>query len=260
MDLANFRPVIRMVLARYMESESADTVTSELIQSIEIAQALLGGASAPSTPRNVSTETSRKRQPLISAISKPKGTSTVTNNVFKGAILISSAPPVAGADQAVEDDTEDHWESKPGKGDGCNNLQSKLQSIMPKSITVQVPGMDEPITLNCGIGGPGLNFVHVNYTIPGSPEAGPRFTVMTSQKPESINKDAILEDIVTQAAAMYSKDKRVIVARAAPPLQEPDLARAMALDRSAQDQQTPIDPKFAGIAAGWGNSRDPKWN
>ena len=91
MDFSNFRPVIRMVLGKYMDVDAVESATAELLQSLDVAQALLYGATTSSPSRNVSVETPKKRPVLT-----PGLTNSTKASPMKGAILISTAPPVAG--------------------------------------------------------------------------------------------------------------------------------------------------------------------
>lgn len=251
MQLDKYKGVIKRVYER-SAGQSFESFYAKLSESLEIAAEVMG-------------------DPSVSIETLPAATSTPVTYIdkmrapvadpFKGALLISSAPPVAGADEtgdAVEDDI-DYYESKPGKGDGANRLQQKLQSLMPRSITVKLPGFDDPLTLNCGIGSPGLRFVHVNYTLIGSQELGPRVTVMTSQK--DLDPDAILRDIVSQATAMYSKEKRVIVPHATAPQAPPsnqDLQNMLVRDRANQPS---ISSEDVEDARNWASNRssNPRW-
>lgn len=264
MQLEKYKGVIRRVYEKH-SGLPFEEFFAKMTDSIEIAAEIMGENSLSNT---VSIETYAHSN--LTGMEKLKyegelrGMRAVSSQApsadpFKGAILISSAPPVAGAIESgaeAEDDDVDYYESKPGKGDGANRLQQKLQSIMPRSITVQVPGIDTPLTLSCGIGSPGTKFAHVNYCIPGD-TLGPRVTVMTSQK--DLSPEEILKDIVAQAAAMYSKEKRVITPRslpASPPPSNQELEQMLARDRSNQAPVSQEDHKLAGE---WSQSRSPRW-
>ncbi len=252
MQLDKYKGVIRRA---YDQTTGRDfeEFWASMMQKLEIAADLMGDIELQAPPPirqavPVSIETLRKAQP---ALAQPAP--------ITGAIILSAAPPVAGADtseDAPEDDV-DYYESKPGKGDGAERLQQKLLSMMPKSITVQLPGFDEPLILNCGVGSPGLRFCHVNYTLQGSQEMGPRVTIMTSQK--DIVPDLILKDIVAQAQAMYSKEKRVLQARTPapqPPPSSQDLQNMLARDRA---NQPPVSHEDVELQKEWASSRSPRW-
>lgn len=279
MDFSRYRGVIKMVLAKHA-GKAPEEITDELLKSIEIAQALAEAIEIPDREiRQVLNKTQgpntaakpfddylgakeRERKPPGKA-SSPIGSEPGQGKI----ILISSAPPVAGIDEndvSGEDDI-DRWESKPGRGDGCARLQSKLQSVLPRSLTVQLPGFDQPLTLVCGIGSPGIRFVHVSYTIPGD-TLGPRYTVMVSQKPEDIDPDAIVDDILKQAAAFYSKEKRTIQPAPLAPIPPPsnqDLQRMLERDRKAQMPNDGLSgdeaKKASEDAAEWGRTRPQQW-
>ena len=256
MQLDKYKGVIKRVYEKNAGAAFEDFY-GKLVDSLEIAADLMGDIS-PVNPVSIETPAPRR-----DAAMKPNPTSLATNqstpDPFKGAILISSAPPVAGADtsdDAPEDDI-DYYESKPGKGDGAERLRQKLSAMMPPSIQVQLPGFENPLTLVCGVGSPGLKFVHVNYTLQGSQEMGPRYTVMTSQK--DLDKEAILKDIVAQAGAMYSKEVRVLQPRAAAPQAPPtsqDLQNMLARDRQ---NQSPVSTEDADLAKEWGQNRGVQW-
>ena len=257
MDINKYKGVIRMVLAESV-GEKADALAEELVRSIKIAQALSGEITIAATQRPAN--------PLHAAGSSlqnvPSGIAAVDPQALRPApkaTLISFAPPVVGANEEEPEDSDiDYWETKPGKGDGGNRLQVYLQKILPRSIKVQLPNMDREIELVCGIGTTGLKFVHVNYSIPGG-EMGPRYTVMTSQKAESLDRDAILNDIMEQAAACYSATKRVVTPNAPPPSAPPsnhDLSMMMQRDRMAQPTITQEDQD---IAKEFEAQRSPRW-
>ena len=239
--------------------KSASEITDELFKSLEIAQALAGEVDVfPS----VSIETP---QPDV-VISKPVFDPMVTEYPSKrGPVLVSAAPPVAvdSEREVSEDDDVDYWESKPGKGDGCQRLQTKLQQLLPASIELQLPGFSQPLKLVLGIGSPGIKFVHVNYTIPGD-SLGPRYTIMTSQK--NIDPDVIVKDIMNQAAAFYSPEKRVIVPRTTPAPALPtsqELEAMLARDRKAQQQNDGLSGDEARDAVKdaeiWRSNRSVGW-
>ena len=257
MELSTYTKVIKAVLIRNGVADP-EAVVSEIVSGIEIAQAIMGDVTPVTTrPQKVASQTrgaAIKTLPL-KVNSKPAS-----------GIILFAAPPVAGTEDLPEAEEDiDYWESKLGKGDGCNRLQAKLQSLLPQSITVKVPAVDEPLTLVCGIGSPGVRFVHVNYSVPGG-EMGPRVTLMTSMKPESIDVNKILEDIAEQACAIYSKEKRTIQPHAGPPppqLTSQDLDRILARDRAAQQPNDGVSGKdavdAAEAAAEWGRNRSVRW-
>ena len=266
MQLDKYRGVILLVLKRN-EGRSASEITDELFKSLEIAQALAGEIDV--TP-DVSIETQRIPSTLNSAeASKYKAELRATSGIIgsglqPGPVLVYAAPPVSDADgDEASDDDVDYWESKPGKGDGCNRLQTKLQQVLPKSITLQLSGFERPLELVLGIGSPGVRFVHVNYTIPGD-NLGPRYTLMTSQK--TFDREAILKDITEQAGAIYSAEKRVIQPKAtpaAPPPSPQDLQAMLDRDRRAQQPNDGLSgdeaQRAAQDAAQWSQSRSPRW-
>lgn len=261
MQLDKYKGVIKRVYAKaYSDNLSFEEFYAKLIDSLEIAADLMGDIelAAPAS-KTVSIETVNKTRQRVISDGFPDSLKTTPVDPFKGAILLSSAPPVAGAcedDDTPEDDI-DYYESKPGKGDGANRLQQKLQSVMPQSIQIKLPGFDEPLTLVCGIGSPGTKFAHVNYSLQGSHEMGPRVTVMTSKK--DIDPDAILKDIIEQAGAMYSKEKRVLQPHAAAPQAPPtnqELQNMLARDRANQPAVSSEDTE---LAEEWRQSRGVQW-
>ena len=267
MQLDKYKGVIKRVYEKN-PGASFEDLYSRLIDSLEIAADLLGDKSVLIETPDLSlgrihsdsvqaAKLADNRRPVTSI--SGASISSAPADPFKGAILISSAPPVAGADQgddAPEDDV-DYYESKPGKGDGAERLQQKLLGIMPRTIEVKLPNFDEPMTLVCGIGSSGLKFCHVNYTLQGSHEMGPRVTIMTSQK--EIDKESILKDIIAQAASMYSKERRVLQPKVTPPQPPPssqDLQNMLNRDRQ---NQAPISQEDAKLAKEWESSRSPQW-
>ncbi len=258
MELDIYKNVIRRAYDR-SAGETFEVFYARLVESLEIAAELMGGAGFSTNQTTPSLKAFPSKglieMPPPSAPAKPR------------AVLISAAPPVAGADESEEnDDDVDHWESKPGKGDGCNKLEAHLKSLLPISITLQLPGFAQPLELSRGVSGPGLKFVYVTYSIPGSQEMGPRYTVMTSRRAESLDKDAILNDIMEQATAMYSSEKRQIVAHVTtspgmPSAQELD--RILQRDRAAQQPNDGVSGDDARQAAEnareWAANRSQRW-
>jgi len=236
-----------MVLTK-TAGKSPEEQTSEILKSLEIAQALAGELESLILSKPAPEKISEKSHVSIET---PKSQ----------ALLISTAPPVAGADLSDQpDDDMDYYESRPGKGDGANRLQVKLQAILPTSITVQLPGFDEALTLVRGISSPGLKFVHVTYSAQGSIEQGPRVVIMTSQKDIDVNN--ILKDITTQAGAMYSKEKRTLQPRAIPKIDPPsnqDLQEMLNRDRRGQGNNLPVSSEDVEISKEWAQSRSPRW-
>lgn len=255
MELDNYKNVIRRVYDK-CEGQPFEVFYDRLIDSLEIAADLMG-TTAVAPPRT------RPSQSLAIPVRQE-----TKADPFKGAIILSAAPPVAGATESEDDTAEevDYWETKPGKGDGCNRLESKLKSVLPLSIEVQLPGFDKTLTLNRGVSGPGVKFVNVTYTLAGSQEAGPRYVCMTGMKPESIDADAIMADILSQATAMYSKEKRTIVPHAAPPQSMPssqELQRMLEKDRREQGPNDGVSGEDAVLARQeaqqWSQSRPERW-
>ena len=256
MDLEKYKPVITLVLNRHA-GESPEVITEKLLESLEIAAAL-SGDTTKSIPK-VSIETPRQvRLPAPHAAAKPNR-----------AVILSVAPPVAGAEESSGDnpaDDVDYWESRPGKGDGCRNLEAKLKSLLPQTITLKLPAIEQPLMLVCGIGSPGIRFVRVNYTIAGD-SLGPSYLIQTSQK--DIDVEAILKDISEQAAAFYSAEKRTIESRPGPPVQPPsgrEMQEAMERDmrsRDPRDKSDGLSGDDARLAAEdakqWGQGRGPRW-
>lgn len=259
MDLTIYQNVIRR--AYNNSGGDFDVFYTKLIDSLEIASDLMGTI-ATTAPR--ATGVAGKSSLIIPA---SNASLKETAPAPKRAVILSAAPPVAGADESEEgDDDIDHWESKPGKGDGCNKLETYIKSILPISITIQLPGFDKPLELSRGVGGPGMKFVYITYSIPGSQEMGPRYTVMTSQRAYSIDKDEILADIADQATAMYSAEKRQIVPHAAPSPGMPsaqELDRILQRDRAAQQPNDGVSGDDARQAAEnareWATNRSPRW-
>ncbi len=131
--------------------ETFEVFYGRLVESLEIAAALMDGSGFSS---NTTSPAPRVTSPANKALIEMPPPSMPSP---KRAVLISAAPPVAGADESEENDDDiDHWESKPGKGDGCNKLETFLKSILPISIKVQLPNFAEPLELSRGVSGPGL--------------------------------------------------------------------------------------------------------
>jgi len=258
MDLTRYQGVIKMVLAE-TQGRSPDEIYLELQRSMKIAAMIAGETTAPA--QNIAdyyyqANAARSQAPapvLPMPVNKP------------GPVLVSAAPPVADAGESEESGDVDYWESKPGKGDGCTRLETAIKKALPSSIKVQLPGFPEPLELVLGVGGPGIKFVNVSYTIPGD-SMGPRFVLMTSQK--DFDKDAIVSDIIQQAGACYSKEKRVIVPKAPPPSPMPtsqDMQRMLNQDRQRL-QGDPNDGlsgdeamRARDDAKQWSNSRPAQW-
>lgn len=204
LNLDPYRGVIKMVFAANA-AKSPEVFYEELDRSIQVADALLGDMGRTTASSRTST--------VVKALGKPARLDSAIAKIQKKAVLLSATPPpVAGVedtDEETEDD-RDYWETKPGKQDGCNRLETKLKNILPASIQIEVPGVDKPIELVRGVGGPGLKFVYVTYAISGD-SLGTRYTLTTSIKPEALDPDAIIADIIDQAAAIYSGEQRVIV-------------------------------------------------
>lgn len=229
-DLDKYKGVIKMVVAKYPGADPA-LITDEILKSIEIAQAIAG--EIPEPTRNVSVN-------MLSPykLEEPPP----LKETPRRATLLSVVPPVAGAGESSQEseDDVDYYESKPGKGDGANRLQVIIQNMLPASIQVQIPGIEKPLTLVRGVGSPGIRFVYINYTMPGD-TMGCRYTVMTSQK--HIDTDVILADIVSQAEAFYSAEKRTLVPHA-PKLDlmptSQDLDEVMKRDRQRLNPHNPM--------------------
>lgn len=259
MDLQRYKGVVKRVYDK-SSGQPFEAFFDRLIESLEIAAEIAGDV--PDITRTTAPAPARDAAPVIPI---SIGTNSIKSNPedYKGALLLSvTPPPVAGADDAPDDDV-DYWESKPRKGDGCARLEAKLKEILPVSITVELPGFDKPIELSRGIGSPGIRFVHVSYTIPGDP-LGPRVTLMTSNK--EINPEEILRDIVSQCSTMYSKEKRKIEPRVGPPPPPPssaDMARMLERDRKAQQPNDGLTGTDAQLAAEdarvWSQNRSPRW-
>lgn len=243
MDLDKYKGVIRRVYDKY-SGQPFEAFFTGLVTSMEIAQDLMGETGAVSPVSLVTQSVSIKTSPRMPI-----------------SLSVNAPPPVAdSADDDAPDDDADYYESRPGKGDGANKLQAKLQQILPLSITVDVPGILEPLTLVRGVGSPGNRFVHVSYTLPGD-QQGPRCTIMTSQR--DIDPVAIIRDMEVQAKATYSKEKRVIHPHAAPPPPPPtaqDLQAMLDRDRRAQPN-TPLTHEDHELAKEWEQSRSasPRW-
>lgn len=242
-ELDKYNGVIKMVF----EANAGNTPEQffeELKQSIRIAEVLVASAMNP-TPAT-------SRPTLVSAPKKLIAVGAVRSNLpkldTKKAILISAAaPPVAGIEDTADDtpeDDADYWETKPGKQDGCNRLETYLKKTLPANITVKVPGVENPLELIRGVGGPGLKFVYVSYTLAGDPQ-GPRYTCMTSMKPDSdeVKAQTIIDDVIAQAAAVYSGEKRTIQPHVTEKPFTPtnsDLQAILDRDRKAQNPDNPF--------------------
>lgn len=257
MDLEIYKGVIRRAYEK-STGEPFEVFYTRLVDSLEIAADLMGGA-------GISTQPVQQRAPVKSNMILPA--STPSAPAPRRAVIISAAPPVAGADESEEEDGDvDHWESKPGKGDGCNKLETYLKSILPISLKLQLPGFEQPLELSRGVSGPGLKFVYITYSIPGSQEMGPRYTVMTSMRAESLDKDVIINDIADQATAMYSAEKRTVVPHATPSPGMPsaqELDRILQRDRAAQGPNDGVSGEDAQLAKQdakeWSDNRSPRW-
>lgn len=260
MELEIYKNVIRRAYDK-STGEPFEVFYTRLVDSLEIAADLMG-TSATTAPRSPV-----KSSMIIPATSNMMPPAINTTPTPKRSVILSVAPPVAGADESDEgDDDVDHWQSKPGKGDGCNKLETYLKNMLPVSIKLQLPGFAEPLELSRGVGGPGLKFVYITYSIPASQEMGPRYTVMTSMRAESIDKDMILNDIADQATAMYSAEKRQIVPHATP---SPGMPSAQELDRILQRDRASQQPndgvsgddarRAAQDAQEWASTRSPRW-
>lgn len=255
MQIEKYKGVIRRVLVKYA-GQSPELITEKLIESIEIAQEIAGDVEIMSTPQRINF-------PSVLIETSRSDIQAATGTPARGPVLISSAPPVAGAGDSADDDDVDHWESQPGKGDGARRLEQHLNSVLPLSITLGIHGIEDPLTLVRGVGSPGMKFVHVSYTLPGD-TVGPRCTIMTSQK--TVNPDAIIEDIKTQAGASYSKEKRTITPRALPPQSPPtssELQQMLDRDRRSQSHNDGLSGDEAALARedadSWTQNRSPRW-
>lgn len=255
MNLEKYKPVIRMVLAKHAGADPS-FVTEELLKSIEIAQSIAGELDVPV----------QQKRPSPSSVLEtgngdgPNGVVLIETKTPSAnrPIVVSAAPPVEGADNEPEDAGDaDLWESKFGKGDGCERLSAYLRKILPASITLKLPGFDAPLTLMCGIGSPGIRFVHVSYSLPGD-TLGPRVTLMTSQK--NIDPQAIVDDITMQAGALYSKEKRVIQPRPSAPPPPPTSQDFEAMLDKERRGQSSVSVEDAEIAKTWSGMRSPRWS
>ena len=241
LNLDTYRGVIKMVFAANV-ANSPEVFYDELVRSIQVAEALLGDMGRVTTPA------------LAKSLGKPARLDTAIAKIQKKAVLLSATPPpVAGIEDTSEEteDDRDYWETKPGKQDGCNRLETKLKSVLPETIKIEVPGVEQPITLVRGVGGPGLKFVYVTYSIAGD-SLGTRYTLTTSIKPDALDPEAIIADIIDQAAAIYSGEKRTIVPHVTEKPFIPNdqhLAQMLARDRQSQkpnDGLSPDELKQAG--------------
>ena len=271
MDLSRYQGVIKMVLEDNA-GRTPDEIYDELHRSLKIAEMISGSLGNTTQPKNdvlarmqvsssdfgaLITGQQPRPQPPAPVLSMP------SNKPMP--ILVSSAPPVAGIDDTDDPGDVDYWESKPGKGDGCARLEAAVKKTLPSSLTVQLPGFDKPFDLVLGVGSPGVRFVHISYSIPGG-EMGPRVTLMTSQK-DAVDKDRIVSDILNQAAAFYSKEKRVIVPKAPPPLQAPssqEMQQMLERDRRTQGSNDGLSGeeamKASEDAKQWADNRPSRWN
>ncbi len=261
-----------MVLERNA-GQPAGTIAAELMKSIEIAEVLMGGMgkTTSGTANLVTTQPLPGfPNPASASYVKPPATVTTYSPSLGHPLnpVITSAPPVAmgnAAQTGPESDPEryidiDYWESKPEAGDGTQRLSAFLQKSLPQTITVTPPGVDTPIDLVRSMNSPGARFVHVAYTLAGD-TVGPRVTVMTSTPPGNLNRQALqalLDDIAAQAAATYSKEKRVIIPRAVQPIAPPtgaDMQRMLDRDRASQ-AATPVTQDDARVAQEWARDRE----
>jgi hypothetical protein len=153
---------------------------------------------------------------------------------------------VAGTEEEAQE--TEHWTTE--------RLKAHLESILPMSITVEVQGIPQPITLVRGISSPGVRFCFITYWIPGQ-DMGPRVTAMTTQ--QEFDKDAILADIAQQAGAMYRNEKKRVEPRlgAAPPIPtEADIAR-LAINGDSVNGDDAM--KAREDAAVWAANRSQRW-
>ncbi len=251
-----------MVIAG-MPGESPEAVTGELIKSLHIAQLIAGEIKDGAPAKESAPVLFAPPKVVRSAEDGQPASLTIFAKVDHLRDENNAAPPVAGASAAPENETDpdaDYWESRPGAGDGCQRLTSHLRQYLPPSLSLPLPGFDQPLELVLGIGSPGLRFVHVSYSLPGDP-LGTRVTLMTSQK--TADPAAIVADITAQAAAIYSKEKRVLQPAPIPRLQPPstqDLQNMLNRDRQQQSQAP--DQDAARIASQWAQDRhrSPRWS
>ncbi len=284
MELERYRSVIQMVLRKHVGAD-AERVTGDLIQTLEIAQALVGEMRATQPLPMARATGSTGTQPVFDAI--PPGaarTSSVVQVLSKTlpdrdlSIGIIDPAPVPGSERTLwmpgqaaappvalrPDQTQadpppdiDYYESEPGKGDGCLRMRERLSSLLPLSVSVAIEGIAEPLMLERNISTPGLKFVHVSYSLAGDQALGPRVTLMTSQR--YIDPGAIIKDITAQAMAVYSKEKRVLTPRVPQRIEPPsslEMQKMLDRDRAAQ---SPITQEDAKIAQEWASRRGPDW-
>lgn len=242
MDIERYSAVIRMALAD-SAGQDIDKTAENIIQSLRIAQVLAGETPGPQKVVAIKTPTPAARP--------------VAPKQFAGAVLIGTAPPVAGSSETEPDDMTDVWESRSGKGDGGSRLTNYLQGILPPSITLQVSGIDEPLTLMRSITGPaGMPFVHVQYGLAGQ-DIGPRVTLMTTTP--AFDADELIADITSQAGSLYRKDKVVIQPKALAFAGVPSDADILRLAVNGDAVSGDDAMRAREDAASWGSSRPQQW-
>lgn len=217
MQPERYRSVIRMVLNRNTGKDT-DTVTTELIKAIEIAQALAGEYEP-----DPGTQLMTAIQSLNSGAIAQSGPSRVLP--FR-APAAAEAPPVAGTERMDDPEPVEYW--------GPQKLTEHLERILPERISVLTG--DSQVELVRGISNPGppMKFVKVGYTIPGK-DAGASFTAMITTR--TFDADTILKDITTQVQ-LFSAPKRPVVSsfQKAPPLTSRDLETALSRDAAQRPQ------------------------
>lgn len=234
MEPSKFKEVIKVVLEDN-GVDNAESITQEIVRSLRIIE-----------------RTSRQTEPAPEEPTRKEtaspGDRAIARSKEKSGVVLIEAPPVAGYKSNSDEPEEptEYWST--------DKLRSHLANILPPSIDVPVDGIGE-VNLVRNISSPlvGMPFVSVTYSIPGQGE-GPRLNVMTTQK--NVIAKPIVEDVMEQAKCLYSKEKRVVVAKITP-YQAPSMSdiMRMATPGSKFDGDSGGDAKSREEAAEWAASR-----
>lgn len=239
MALEQYKKVIARVIATNPGAEPA-ALADKIVETVKVAMMIADDIDlpAPSTTSPVRMQTDAPRynppaKPLIQTAEREFGAS---------ALIIGEAPPsTAGYTTGKTAAAIDYHTQE--------ELAGLVAANMPASLTLQIPGVPMPVTVNRRIQQPALalqpevgketvtSFVRLSYVIP-SQEDGPAPTVQIMTTEQSPNWQAIKNDIAEQARMMFTKEPRKVVARPEAPYQftDADLKNMEARDRAANPQ------------------------
>lgn len=241
MELSAYRKVIAGTIARFGGLDP-DELAGKILERVEMAMEIAGDVPVEAAPPPAVAVSYRTKERPAPKLVLPE---------TEGGIIIGEAPPspiLSGMKGEGEPEIE-YWQ--------VTDLRDALSRELPASIRIKVPGVPDPIELvryfelppqvefKPGVVGYAMKWVKACYRI-GGQSLGPGVIIPTTVK--EFDRDQILSDISSQAAAWYRKEVPVLRG-IVPPAQAPNLDEMMKQSIARGDANAPISPEAYTDAA-----------